>query len=91
MTVKKAIKILEWLIERENTLARGFVNTKHSWNQDFYCMKDSAKSLSDSKKNEIKVLKIIKKELVPKCSHPKKMQDRTPDGQWYCMNCNLDL
>ena len=36
-------------------------------------------------------LDMIRKELVPNCNHPEKMKDKTPDGQWYCMNCNLDL
>ncbi len=36
-------------------------------------------------------LEKIRSELVPNCKHPQKMRDRTPDGQWYCMSCNLDL
>lgn len=91
MTVKKAIKILDWLIEQETNRAKGFVDSKHSWNQDFDCLKDLAKSLSDSIKNEVTVLKILKKELVPKCRHPKNMQDKDSNCNRYCMNCNLDL
>ena len=45
----------------------------------------------DSTKNEIKVLQILKKGLVTKCGHPKKMQDVDSKGNRYCMNCNLDL
>jgi len=33
----------------------------------------------------------VKEQLVPNCKHPKKMRDRSPDDQWYCMACNLDL
>lgn len=91
MTVKQAIKILDWLIEQETNRAEGFVDTKNSWNQDFDCTRDLAKSLSDSKKYEIEALNVIKNELVPKCSHPKKMQDVDPNGNRYCMNCNWDL
>ena len=91
MTVKKAIKILDWLIKQETTRAEGFVDPKHTWNQDFDCMKDLAKSLSDSQKNEIEVLQILRKELIPKCSHPKKMQDMDSKGNRYCMDCNMDL
>ena len=91
MTVKKAIKILDWLIEQENALAKGFVDIKHSWNQDFDCVRDLAKSLSDSKNNEIYALNLIKNELIPNCSHPKKMQDVDPKGNRYCMVCNMDL
>jgi len=86
MTSKKAIKILDWLIEQETNRAEGFVDPKHSWNHNFDCMIDLAKSLSDSIKNEVTVLKILKKELVPKCSHPKKMQDIDSKGNLYCMN-----
>ena len=39
----------------------------------------------------IENLELIRKELVPNCKHPKKMMDRTADGQWYCMNCNYDI
>lgn len=91
MTLKKAIKILDWLIEQENTLANGFADTKKPWNQDFDCVRHLAKSLSDSKKTEIQILAMIKNEIIPKCSHPKKMQDIDPRGNRYCMNCNWDL
>lgn len=91
MTLKKAIKILDWLIEQEINLAEGFANSKKSWNRDFDCMRDLAKSLSDSKMYEIKALKIIKNELIPKCSHPKDMQDVDSNGNRYCMDCNWDL
>jgi len=36
-------------------------------------------------------LEIVKRELIPNCKHPKKMRDKTTDGQVYCMNCNFDL
>ena len=91
MTTKKAIKILDWLIVQETNRAEGFVDPKHSWNQDFDCMRYLAKSLSDSIKNKITVLKILKKELVPKCNHPKNMKDVDSKGNHYCMNCNMDL
>ena len=61
MTTKKAIKILDWLIEQETIRAEGFVDPKHSWNHGFDCMKDLAKSLSDSIKNEVMILQILKK------------------------------
>jgi len=67
------------------------VDVKHSWNQDFDCMRDLAKSLSDSKQNEIYALNLIKNELIPKCNHPKKMQDVDSNGNRYCMDCNWDL
>lgn len=37
-------------------------------------------------------LQTVKMQRLPKkCSHPKKDQDVTADGQRYCMNCNADL
>ncbi len=50
-----------------------------------------ATTLAKSHEDNVQVLKVIKKELVPNCKHPKKMRDKTADGQWYCMNCNMDL
>jgi hypothetical protein len=91
LTLKKAIKILDWLIEQENKLSQGFVDVKKSWNQDFDCARDLAKSLSDSKRHEIETLQIIKNELIPNCSHPKDMQDVDSNGNRYCMDCNWDL
>ena len=73
MTIKKAIKILDWLIKQETSRAEGFVDPKYSWNHGFDCMKELATSLSDSIKNEVKILQILKKELVPNCKHPKKI------------------
>jgi len=49
------------------------------------------KALMDSDKTIIENLELIRKELVPNCKHPKKMRDKTANGQQYCMNCNLDL
>ena len=91
MTSKKAIKILDWLIEQQTNRAEGFVDPKHSWNQGFDCMRDLAKSLSESIQNEIDILQILKKELIPNCKHPKRMQDIDSDRNRYCMNYNLDL
>ena len=49
------------------------------------------KTLLNVDKITISNLETIKNGLVPNCIHPKKMKDMAPDGQWYCMNCNLDL
>lgn len=89
--MKKAIKILDWLIEQETSKAEGFLDPKKLWNQDFDFMRDFAKSLSNSIQNEVKVLQILRKEIVPNCKHPKKMQDMDSNRNRYCMNCNMDL
>lgn len=43
-------------------------------------MNDLAKTLSKLHDNNVQVLNFIKKELVVKYKHPKKMRDKTPDG-----------
>ena len=91
MTVKKALEMIDFLIEYEKKMQNAMAEPDRSWNIGASNIKDLAKSLSDSHRDSVRILDDIKKELVPNCKHPKKMRDRTSDGQWYCMNCNLDL
>jgi len=89
MTVKKAIKILDWWIEHKKN---GMEQLKKQWNyQTFDEATGVAKTLFEMDETIIYNLEKIRKELIPNCKHPKKMRDRDPNGQWYCMNCNLDL
>ena len=82
MTVQKALKILDWWIaQREHVIKEIIADSK-----DFETMA----IIRDSEKTIISNLKLIKNELVPKCEHPKKMQD-TCAGVKYCMECNCDL
>jgi len=87
MTVQKAIKILDWWIGQKT---QGMEKLQKEWtfSDDTH---DVGKTLLDVDKIIISNLEKIRAELVPNCKHPKKMRDRTSDGQWYCMNCNLDL
>jgi len=87
MTVKKAIKILDWWINQKK---HGVEKLKEEWDylDDDYGV---TKTLLNADRITISNLDMIRKELVPNCNHPEKMRDKTPDGQWYCMNCNLDL
>ena len=87
MTVKKAIKILDWWINQKK---HGIEKLKEEWD---YLDNDCGvtKTFLNADKITISNLDMIRKELVPNCNHPEKMRDKTPDGQWYCMNCNLDL
>ena len=89
MTTKKAVKIVEMLFEKKTGLKQDLAKPENNWGDGIVggLVQTELRSLS----NEIEWLKILKKEIVPNCKHPKKMRDRTPDGQWYCMNCNLDL
>jgi|APSaa5957512535_1039671.scaffolds.fasta_scaffold21451_4 hypothetical protein len=87
LTVQKAIKIIDWWINQKK---ESMEKLKIEW--DF--PNDShgvGKTLLDVDKTIIFNLETIRKELILNCRHPKKMRDKTPDGQWYCMNCNMDL
>ena len=87
MSVKKAIKILNWWIDQKK---HGIEKLKEKWDysDDDYGI---TTTLLDADRITISNLDMIRKELVPNCNHPKNMRDRSPDDQWYCMNCNLDL
>ena len=89
MTVKKAIKILDWWISHKN---QGMKELKTKWNyREYDDATGVAKIIFDMDKTILYNLEKIRSELVPNCKHPQKMRDRSPDGQWYCMSCNLDL
>ena len=84
MTVKKAIKILEWWInQREEQIQK--LETEYKFNDP-----EITKVLFENEKTIIDNLKLIKKEIVPDCSHPKKMRDKCGKIE-YCMSCNLDM
>jgi len=87
MTVKKAIKMLDWWIAQRKQAMEEF---KSNWNYKTE-VEDVAKTMIKSDETVIYNLEKIKSELVPKCKHPKKMIDTMSNGQKYCMNCNLDL
>jgi hypothetical protein len=89
MTVKKAIQILDWWIGHKKETME---TLRKEWHYQTYEEATGvAKLLFEMDKIDISNMEEIRKELVPNCTHPKKMRDRDPSGQWYCMNCNLDL
>jgi len=85
MTVKKAIKILDWWIKQKKI---GIDKLKVDEN---FHDKELEKTILHYDKTIISNLEVIRKELVPNCKHPKKMQDVDSNGNLYCMDCNLDL
>ena len=87
MTVKKAIKILDWWI-KQKTLGMEKLQKAWVFSDDTHGM---GKILLDVDKTIIANLESVRKELIPKCSHPKNMQDMDSKGNRYCMNCNWDL
>ena len=84
MTVKKAIKILDWWINQREEKIK-LLDTEFKFNDP-----GITKVIFENEKTIIDNLKLILKEIVPNCKHPKKMQDKC-NGVKYCMNCNLDL
>jgi|APSaa5957512535_1039671.scaffolds.fasta_scaffold89996_2 hypothetical protein len=91
MTVKKSLQLLDFLIDYETRMHTSMSDPSKSWNIDNDSMHKLTKTLSDCHKDNIRVLNIIKKELVTNCKHPKKMRDQLSNGQQYCTNCNLDI
>ena len=87
MSVKKAIKILDWWITQKK---HGIEKLQDEWknSDDNY---DIEKTLLSVDKTIIANLETIRNELIPYCKHPTNIQDRDPTGHRYCMNCNLDL
>jgi len=84
MTIKKAIKLLDfWIAHREKSL-------KELKEKVIFSDLKITKVLVEADQRVIDNLILIKKEIVPNCKHPKKMQDICK-GQKYCMECNLDL
>jgi len=89
MTIKKAIKILEYYIaEKEKHLERSIEYEKKAYEKDTF---EIPKMMRENLESEITILKILQAQIVPKCRHPKKYQDKMKNGNLYCMNCNMDL
>ena len=84
MTIKKAIKLLDWWINQREEKIK-LLDTEFKFND-----LEITKVIFENEKTIIDNLKLILKEIVPNCKHPKKMQDKC-NGVKYCMNCNLDL
>ena len=90
MTVKKAIKILSWILDSKIKTVKEFyepeiLKAKYELGADLY------RTLLLATETDIHNLHAVKEQLVPNCTHPIKMRDRDPDGHWYCMSCNQDL
>ena len=84
MTLTKGIRLIElWIDHREESI-------KKLETEDIFNDSEITKTLVDYDKRIIDNLKLIKKEIVPNCKHPKKMHDIC-NGQKYCMDCNMDL
>ena len=88
MTTKKAVQIVEMLLDIKTRYKQNLEKPENSWGTDSFgkFIQGEITNLS----NEIGWLNLLKKEIAPYCKHPRKMHDIS-GGQKYCMNCNMDL
>lgn len=88
MTTKKAVKIVEMLLDIKIRIKQNLEKPENNWGTDSVgqLVQRDITNLT----NEIGWLQTLKKEIAPSCKHPKKMHDMC-GGQKYCMNCNMDL
>jgi hypothetical protein len=91
MVSKKAISLLDLLLQGDIKLRDGMLDPSKSWNSDHDAFHSLVQTWIGFLDDNIKILEAIQKELHVNCKHPKKMRDKTSDGQEYCMNCNNDL
>ena len=90
MTTKKAIEILDWILNNKTKTKKEFyepeiLNAKYETSANLY------RTLLQIAETDIHNLQAVKEQLVIKCKHPKKLRDVDPDGKLYCVGCNLDL
>lgn len=91
MTVKNVIKIIDHVIQRKSQKKSDFMNPEMSWNKGRGQVMEFSLQLASVMDDDIKILRLVRAEIQPKCAHSKKDQDIDPDGNLYCMGCNLDL
>jgi len=89
MTIKKAIEILEWILNNKRKTIEEFykpniIDSKFDLSENLY------RTLLMIAETDLYNLQVVKKQLVPDCKHPRKMHDIC-GGQKYCMSCNMDL
>ncbi len=91
MVTKKAIHLIDLLLQGDIKLRDGMLDPAKMWNSDNDAFRSLVQTWAGLLEQNITILKSIQKELHVNCKHPKKMRDKTSDGQEYCMNCNCDL
>lgn len=91
MTVKKALKIIDYVIEKKLEKKSGFLSLEQPWNQGEPNLQSLSQTFAFAIDNDIEILRILEKQLKPNCEHPKKLHDKDPGGNLYCIGCNLDL
>lgn len=97
MSVKKAIRALDELIENKQKFKIDILSPEIFGKSDEHIIKSLRRTMTGILDNDVEWLHAIKRQLLPEqhrtkivCSHPKKDQD-VCGGQRYCMNCNANL
>ncbi|MGI0045936.1 MAG: hypothetical protein ACREBB_01925 [Nitrosotalea sp.] len=88
MTTKKAVEIVEMLLDIKSRIKRNLEKPENNWGTD--SVGQFVQREVTNLTNEIDWLQTLKKEIAPDCKHPPEMHDMCGD-QKYCMNCNIDL
>lgn len=91
MTTQKAVKIIDYTIQKKIQQKEGYIDPKKSWNYGEVNLSVISEQIARMINDDVTILKFIRAQILPKCKHPKKMRDRDGNGNWYCMNCNYDL
>lgn len=91
MVSKKAVHLLDLLLQGDIKLRDVMLDPSKKWNSEHDAFYSLVQTWAGLLNDNIAILKAIQKELHVNCKHPSKMRDRTADGQWYCMNCNMDM
>jgi len=91
MTVKKALLLLNYFLEKKEEMKNNILDRNKPWNHGEVNLFSLSEAFAGNIEDDLIFLKSIKKQIEPNCKHPKKSQDIDPDGNRYCMDCNLDL
>ena len=91
MTTKKALQIIDYVLGRKIQAKSGFLDPEKSWNKGTDVVSGFSKQIAEIIEDDVKILRFIQEELQPKCNHPSTSRDIDPDGNSYCMDCNLYL
>ncbi len=71
-------------------IREGYIDPTKSWNVGESNISGMSMELGRILHEDVKILEVIRSQIVTKCTHPKKMRDRC-EGVDYCMNCNSDI
>ena len=92
MTIQKAILGIDAMIKHDKLVVAKMKEFVLEWTgSDTELPSRLALTIRDFFEDDLKMLEAIKKQLKPKCRHPKKSQDVDPDGILYCTRCNQNI